>query len=517
MTHNSVGRVASIALEHELAAPIRLSTDVPMPAHESVRRWQRRYASRLLVTDLVVILISVFGAQFLRFTVLGTQESVAIDRRWPTELAPSYTALSLALALLWMLALQAADTRSARAVGSGFSEYKRIFDSTIWTFGVLAMVDLLLKISAARGYVLIALPLGLVLLLTSRVIWRKWLAHQRHQGHFQYRAIIVGDYTSSRHVAQEIVRDPSASYRIIGSVTTNTQSAPSDAMGIITATQNLTPDAVLTAIDSSGADTLVVTDADTLKPAKMRRLSWELEDRGVELVVAPALTDIAGPRIHTRPVSGLPLIHIAFPVFTGRKYWIKRAFDIAGSAALILLLSPVLITVALAVKLTSPGPVFFSHTRIGQNGQPFSMYKFRSMVPNADAQLAALLAEQGTSDTPLFKIQDDPRITPVGRFIRRYSLDELPQLFNALLGSMSLVGPRPQVEAEVALYDNAAQRRLLVKPGLTGLWQVSGRSNLTWEDSLRLDLYYVENWSLTGDIVILTRTLKAVLASDGAV
>lgn len=485
-------------------------------AASEARRWQSAYAHRVLLTDLLVILFSVFGAQFVRFTVLGTEEMVGIDTRWSDGLAISYTTTSLFLTVLWMIALQVADTRAPSIIGAGFTEYKRVVDSTVWTFGMLAILSFLLKVSSARGYLLIAFPLGLLLLLASRWLWRNWLSTKRLEGRFQYRAIIVGDHAKSSHVAREIAREKFAGYRIVGAVTEMVDGEDREVLGTIRPCERYSIDTITSLLDEVQADTLILTSSDTLQPKKMRRLSWALEERNIELVVAPAMTDIAGPRIHTRPVAGLPLIHIEFPKFAGRKFVMKRAFDIVGSAALILLLSPVLIAVALAVKLTSPGPVLFKHTRIGQNGEPFTMLKFRSMVPNADAQLAQLLAEQGTSDQPLFKVQNDPRITPVGRFIRKYSLDELPQLFNALWGTMSLVGPRPQVEGEVALYDNSAARRLLVKPGLTGLWQVSGRSNLSWDDSLRLDLYYVENWSLTGDIIVLYRTIRAVVAPDGA-
>ncbi len=479
------------------------------------RHWQSAYTRWLALSDLVVILAAVYGAQFVRFSILGTEESLATGGRWDVEI--SYTAFSFCLALVWMLALQVADAREYRVIGAGYTEYKRVVDSTVWTFGVLAILDVTLKISVVRGYLIIAFPLGLGLLLLSRFLWRKWVHAQRRLGQFQYRAIVVGDYAKSAHVGRQIARQRNPEYRIVGAVTERMDSEDVELLGVVRPTRKYALSTITMLIDEVDADTLILTSSDTLEPAKMRRLGWALEERGVELVVAPALTDIAGPRIHTRPVAGLPLIHIEFPEFTGRKYWVKRAFDIAASAMLILALSPVLIAVALAVKLTSPGPVLFHHTRIGQNGEPFKMWKFRSMVDNADAQLKQLLEEQGTSDRPLFKVQNDPRITPVGRFIRKYSLDELPQLFNSLVGTMSLVGPRPQVEGEVALYDNAAARRLLVKPGLTGLWQVSGRSNLAWEDALRLDLYYVENWSLTSDVIILFRTFKAVVTPDGAV
>lgn len=491
--------------------------DQARAASVTVRRWQTGYTRRLALTDLLVILASVYGAQLLRFGVLGRDEPVGIDERWAGSVEFSYSLLSLLLAILWTLALQVLDTRDYRVLGAGFTEYKRIIDASFWTFGALAILDLALKISAARGYLLVAFPLGLVLLILSRVVWRRWLQRQRTRGRFLYRAIVVGEFVKCVHVAREIAREPSAGYRIVGAVTERTDGEDSEALGAIRLTKRYSISTIESLLDEVGADTLILTSSDTLDPSRMRELGWDLEERGVELVVSPTLTDIAGPRIHTRPVAGLPLIHIEFPTFAGRKYWAKRAFDIIASSLLILVLSPVLIGVALAVKLGSPGPILFRHTRIGQNGVPFQMLKFRSMIVDADAQLQDLLAKQGTADRPLFKVQDDPRITPIGRFIRRYSLDELPQLFNALLGTMSLVGPRPQVEAEVALYDNAAERRLLVKPGLTGLWQVSGRSNLSWEDSLRLDLHYVENWSLSGDIVILFRTVNAVVTPDGAI
>jgi exopolysaccharide biosynthesis polyprenyl glycosylphosphotransferase len=211
------------------------------------------------------------------------------------------------------------------------------------------------------------------------------------------------------------------------------------------------------------------------------------------------------------------LVHVEIPRYEGADRFAKRAFDVCVSAALLTVLSLPLLIIAIVVVTTSRGGLFFSHERIGKHGQPFKMLKFRSMVADADSHLDALLQAQGTVDKPLFKIENDPRITRIGGFLRRYSIDEVPQLINVLKGDMSLVGPRPQVAKEVALYDHAAARRLFVKPGMTGLWQVSGRSNLGWEESVRLDLFYVENWSLTADVAILFRTVRAVLISDGAV
>jgi exopolysaccharide biosynthesis polyprenyl glycosylphosphotransferase len=256
--------------------------------------------------------------------------------------------------------------------------------------------------------------------------------------------------------------------------------------------------------------------SELLPPAEVRKIGWDLEATGVDLMVAPAITEVAGTRIHTRPVPGIPLMYVESPSYEGGKKAAKTVLDFGVAWIALILASPLMLVTAIGVKLTSPGPVLFRQERIGLKGQAFGVYKFRSMRVGADAELAELLRAQGTADRPLFKVDDDPRITPFGAFIRKYSLDELPQLFNVLKGEMSLVGPRPQRAEEVALYDNAAGRRLLVKPGITGLWQVSGRSNLSWEDTVRLDLYYAENWSFIDDFVILLWTIRTVLQSKGA-
>jgi exopolysaccharide biosynthesis polyprenyl glycosylphosphotransferase len=264
-----------------------------------------------------------------------------------------------------------------------------------------------------------------------------------------------------------------------------------------------------------GADTLLVATGAHTSSADLHRIGWQLEDTDIDLIVVPSLIDVAGPRIHMRPVSGLPFLHVEPPQVARAMKWGKAVFDRCGALLLLVLLSPVIVAVAVAVKLESGGPVLFRHRRIGVGGREFGVWKFRSMVADAESQHDELVAAS-ESGALLFKVRADPRVTRVGAFIRRYSLDELPQLFNVLVGEMSLVGPRPQVAAEVAEYGDSHHRRLMVRPGLTGLWQVSGRSNLTWEESVRLDLSYVDNWSMTGDLVILFKTLRAVVRHDGA-
>ena len=430
------------------------------------------------------------------------------------SLIVSYTAVSMALSLAWIAALGIAASRDKRVIGFGATEYRRVVNSSLMLFAILALIAYLTKIELARGYFITALPVGLLALLITRWIWRRYLVSRRLRGELSARVVLVGSLSSVTHIYAELAGHPQAGYHVVGAC------VPGGARGEAEFPNQLQilgdVNSVLAVIEEAGCDTVIVTSSDALSPRMLRELSWSLEPGQHHLVMAPALTDIAGPRLHTRPVAGLPLVHVETPRYEGSERAIKRGFDVLAAAALIVVLSPLLVALAIGVRLTSDGPVLFRQLRIGLRGTPFNMLKFRSMVSDADAQLMGLLAAQGTENTPLFKIQDDPRITRLGAVLRRYSLDELPQLFNVLNGSMSLVGPRPQVPGEVELYDNAAKRRLYVKPGITGLWQTSGRSNLSWEESIRLDLYYVENWSLIGDLIILGKTLRAVVGRDGA-
>lgn len=474
------------------------------------RIWERRYAFETVASDTVVVVVAVLSAQLLRFGSTANEMNVALTNR--VDFALTYTSVSAALIAGWLLALSWGNTRDAKVFGSGSSEYQRVVRATVYTFGLFAVGSYLTRAELGRGYILIALPLGLFLLLLTRWLWRKRLHNHRVEGDCTYRTLVVGERMKCEHVARTLIAEQSNGYELLGAVTD--RGTPRDLLPgvpVVGAFEEL-----IEVVDSLEVDTVVLTSTDAITPERLREIGWELDARSISVSVTAALTDVAGPRVHMRPVSGLPLVQIDYPKLVGRKKLLKRGMDVLGSAVLLLLLSPVLLTVAALVKLTSPGPVLFKHQRIGLDGQPFSMLKFRSMVVGADAQLKALLEAQGTSDKPLHKIDNDPRITPIGRFIRKYSLDELPQLLNVLLGSMSLVGPRPQVESEVALYEKSHHRRLLVRPGITGLWQVSGRSDLSWEDSVRLDLYYVENWSLIGDVLLLFRTVKTVLKPEGA-
>jgi len=488
-----------------------LTPQADRPKH---RGWGVRYASRLAVTDLLALVLASLAVHLLSLTnpqVVPVGEPVYL---------PTW-ALTVSLLVVWARALTWSGSRDPKSIGYGALEYKRIIQATFAVFGLVAISSYLFKLELPRSYLLIMMPAGLVALLASRFSWRRWLHRQRDVGACMSNVLAVGNIHTVTELLRDLRRAPRAGYKVIGvCVRQNPRSVDADS-GQLLAIDGVPVlgglDDVAEIVRSSGADTVAITATASFGPSAVRKLSWELEDTDAELILAPALTNIAGPRIHTQPVAGLPLIHVDRPTYRGANRILKKSFDVVGSLLLVLLFSPVLLTVAAAIKLTSSGPVLFRQDRVGINGEIFRMIKFRSMVVDAESRLEKLQNEnRDAGNVVLFKMKNDPRVTTVGKFIRRFSIDELPQLFNVVIGDMSLVGPRPPLKAEVDLYGDEARRRLLVKPGMTGLWQVSGRSDLTWDDTVRLDVYYVENWSITGDMVIIWKTAKAVVSSSGA-
>ncbi len=468
--------------------------------------WVRTYSTIVTASDLVTVIVATVSTHLIWF---GFREVLVSA---PQSFGVTYLTVSALMVVAWMVVLAAAGSRDAQILGTDLTEYRRVINGTLLLFGAIGVFAAMTQTDFARGYLFTAFPLGLLLLVVSRWSWRRWLHVRRRRGEFTFRVLIIGTMSGVRELMTALAERPDAGYRVTAAFITDVAD-PDPIPGIEVRAAN--SGSLFEGLQDVAADTVVVTGSDDLSSAAINELSWEL-DPGQQLVVAPQLVGVAGSRIHTRPVAGLPLIHVETPSYDGPKRFLKRAFDIAGSFLLIAILAPVFLLTMILVALSSPGPIFYRQERIGLSGAPFMILKFRSMTVGADAKLRALLQEQGTADMPLFKLANDPRVTPIGAMLRRYSLDELPQLFNVLFGDMSLVGPRPQVDGEVRMYDSKSSRRLAVKPGMSGLWQVSGRSNLSWEDSIRLDLYYVENWSVTSDIVILLRTLRAVLGHDGA-
>ncbi len=480
--------------------------------------WRQRYGRYLAVTDLFVIIWAAAGAHIVQSAISGNSKFAA-------PLSPAFLSTTAAVVVLWALMLAVFDSRDFKVVGFGSDEYKRVLNATFVVFAVVVMISYLFELALPRGYLLVAMPAGLIGLIADRFLWRRWLQVQRDRGDCVTNVLAVGNADTVRDLIAELRRSPRAGYRVIGACVSGGTSASAVAGMAALSQENIlgvpvvgSLTQVLGAVRMMNADAVAVTATAAFGPVAVRELSWELEKTNAELILAPALTDIAGPRVHTHPVAGLPLIHVERPTYSGPTRVVKTAFDLVGAALLLFAFSPLMLGLAIAIKVSSPGPVFFRQERVGVDGTRFRMTKFRSMRVDAESMLEELRAAQQTDagNEVLFKIKDDPRITKVGKFIRRFSLDEVPQLFNVLVGEMSLVGPRPPLASEVALYQDEVHRRLLVKPGMTGLWQVSGRSDLSWEETVRLDLSYVENWSITGDLVILFKTARAVVSPSGA-
>jgi len=468
-------------------------------------RWHRGYA-RLLVLSDVIVLIWVFSTAHIAWAV-----TVGADLETGSPYDAGPIVVSLVLMTLWLAALSIAGTREPIVLGAGPDEYKRIVTASMMWFALMAFAGYMIRFEVPRSYVAVSVAFGLVLLMLSRWSWRQWLVVRRQRGEMSSRTLVVGTRGAVERIIGVVGVTSHFGYRLVGVCVPSAGDGSESVAGlpIVGAL-----DDVVSVIADGFADTVLVTSTDATHADMVRRLGWDLEPYDVDIIVAPSLANVAGPRVHIRPVAGLPLLHVEEPSYRGATRWGKSLFDRAGSMALLIVGLPIFLATAVAIKITSPGPVFYRQERVGRDGRVFRMIKFRSMVVDADQMLTDLEADSGNE--VMFKMRDDPRVTRVGRFIRRTSIDELPQLLNVLKGDMSLVGPRPPLLSEFSGYGTDARRRLLVRPGMTGLWQVSGRSNLDWEETVRLDLYYVENWSLIGDLLILWKTLRAVISSEGA-
>lgn len=466
--------------------------------------WLRRYRRILLVQDVTVLAVIAVLGVWLRFGLAPG-----------SVLGLSYYVIALVLVLLWWVALACGRCYETRFLGSGPEEFQRIANTSVRVCAAVALFCYAAKIDLARGFVAFVLPVGTVGLVLGRYVGRTQLHRRRAQGRCGHRVVVLGTVAHVQDLALQLSRDTRAGMRVVGACIPGgsaewVQVTPEHHVPVVGSLST-----VAQALELTSADTLAVAASPGITPEALRRLSYELEGSGVELVVAPALTNVAGTRLSIRPVAGLPLLHVDEPELNGARKVVKNVFDRTVALALTLLLTPLLLLIAIAVRLTSRGPAFFRQERVGRDGRTFTLWKFRSMYADAEQRRVDLMA-QNVYDGVLFKVKEDPRITPLGRRLRRHSLDELPQLFNVLLGDMSLVGPRPPLPSEVQEYKGRTHRRLMVKPGMTGLWQVSGRNDLSWEEAVRLDLQYVESWSLALDISLLGKTLIAVARGSGA-
>nr|WP_245833998.1 exopolysaccharide biosynthesis polyprenyl glycosylphosphotransferase [Streptomyces aidingensis] len=356
------------------------------------------------------------------------------------------------------------------------------------------------------------------------------LTAARHQAQAVQRVLIVGEPGPADAVAAQLAARTDHPYVVVGAVPVGSEPLTGGVpeagrLAGRTAGRTAEPaaagsaedgEAVLRAARRTEADQVLIIPGAAVTGDRLRRLTWALHDAGMPLAVTSGLAETALRRVRVSSAAGLALLHVAPPTRRGPQVVLKEIMDRSGAALGLLLLAPLFAVVALAVKLDSRGPAFYRQTRIGHRGVPFTMWKFRTMILEAEQLRATLEPANEQSGGPLFKLRNDPRITRVGRLLRRSSLDELPQLLNVLLGQMSLVGPRPALPDEVARYSPAERRRLQVKPGLTGPWQVGGRSDLSWDEGVALDVSYADNWSVTEDLDVLTRTFRAVVEARGA-
>lgn len=471
------------------------------------RGWSRKYQRRLALSDAFVVVLSMVVAQGARF---GWDPNAPVAG--PS--APPYWTVTTVIAIVWLTNLSLTRSREARILGHGPQEFQRVLAASWYTFAAIAIVGFLTQWQISRGYLLFALPLGTIFLMVYRYAWRTWIHAQRDAGQLQAQVLVVGPALMSEQMIRRLRGSRRAGYNVVGVCLPHaSRGGLSDDLGDIPVL-GVTEDAVEIA-QAAGAEYILLSGNDDLSLNEARRLGWALEGTGIGLIVVPAMVDVAGPRMTMSPVEGLPLLHVDAAEFAGGRYFVKAVADRISAAILLFLLGLPMLIVAAVIRGTSPGPVLFKQQRIGRNGELFNMLKFRSMYLDAEDRLGDL-KPQSEGNEVLFKMRDDPRVTKIGKFLRRFSVDELPQLLNVLKGDMSLVGPRPPLPSEAELWDSRVFRRQLVKPGVTGLWQVSGRSDLTWDESVRLDLYYAENWSLGGDFLIMMRTVVAVFASRGA-
>ena len=430
----------------------------------------------------------------------------------PADVTSGATTVAPFLAAGWLAAIAMLGGYRSDIFGAGTDELRRTARASASAAALVGVGCYLAKFQLSRGFFVLVFLIGAALLPLGRLALRRALQSARSRGAVFQRVVIAGGHAQVDDVARVLRREKWLGYQLAGALVPGGVPGTETASGIPVLGDADDLDAMAGLED---LDVIFFTGGTQRTAADLRRVVWQLEGKDVGLVMAPNVTDFAADRVRIRPVGGLPLIHMDPPRWAAASRWAKRTFDIVGSGLVILAVAPLIAYAALRIKLYDGGPVLFRQTRVGRNGEEFGCFKFRTMVVDAESMVARLQDELGV-DALLFKMKDDPRITKPGRWLRRFSVDELPQLFNVLLGDMSLVGPRPQVPREVALYDDALRRRLNVRPGLTGLWQVSGRNDLSVEDSVRLDLFYVDNWSMMQDVSILTKTVGAVLSSRGA-
>jgi exopolysaccharide biosynthesis polyprenyl glycosylphosphotransferase len=484
------------------------------PAHVDTGGWERGYRRTLILLD---------GSAGLLAAVVAYLAGEGADRTiWDEQI---YAAVAGITPVVWVSILVLAGGYELRHLGDGWHDWRQVTVACAVVLGTVAWLTWATALQVPRNYVLVLVAMTGALTLVGR-LWRKRaLLARRRRGECVRRVLAVGQPSAVRALAERLGRERSPAAVLVGwCLPEPTLSAlapgrdglepgqPDDGSPPILGALDDVPGAV----QSSGADTVAVLPCPELNDPVLRRLAWALEGRAQHFVVVPGLAEVASPRLAVWPIGGLPVLHVRHPRLSGAGWLAKSILDRTLALVALLTLAPLMLAIAVAVRATTPGPALFRQTRVGVHGREFRFLKFRTMYVGSELRRAELSERNINADGVLFKVRGDPRITPLGAILRRWSLDELPQLLNVLVGHMSMVGPRPPLPEEVARYGDDVSRRLLVRPGLTGLWQISGRSDLSWNEAVRLDLSYVDNWSLGLDAAILSRTVSAVLHGTGA-
>lgn len=457
----------------------------------------RRVRIAILATDFIVLVAATLIGFVTRFSAPAVPESLVGPIQIGGTIAP----------ILWVVVLVLVGSYEQRIVGLGLTEYGRVLVSAVVMVALISTVSFFFKLDTSRFYVLLVIPLGLAGLLVNRWMWRRWLLRSRRHGHRLQDTLVVGSDFDCVRIGEGLAERPWAGYRVIGTYQPYDRSRPD--------LRDHWTKGLLEAISDSHATCIALSPSCGLDGSDIRELSWQIEGESIDLLLSSALGAVTGPRLSLRVATGLPFLHLDEVSLSLSQRAVKRTIDIVLGGLVTLIAAPFLLVIAALIVVTSGRPIFFRQPRVGLRGQVFSMWKFRTMIPGADSQREALRGEGGDG-SPTLKPIDDPRITPLGHFLRRWSIDELPQLLNVLAGSMSLVGPRPHPLDDVSRYHEGDERRWLAKPGMTGLWQVAGRSDLSWEDAVELDLLYIENWSALQDFAILARTVQTVITRQGA-
>ena len=467
--------------------------------------WSRWYAAVLVALDVAAIGIAARAA-----SAAGLAISLSVNG---TPQRRPHVVTMLVLSAAWLMVLGFSGAYRRRWLGTGSEEFRRVFEGAGRFLAVVALATFLLDVRLGRSFVAVTIVLAAVTSVALRCVLRRWLHSRRARGRFMKRVVIVGPRSDCSELAHCLLSTPHAGLLPVGACCGETAEDLAVAGALMPVLGE--PARALNAALSLQADAIAIAGAGSLEELELGRLAAQLEGTEIELLVHSGVAGVVRPQISVHPVFDLPLVQVEELGLKGLPRVVKGAADRLVAFVALLVLAPFLVVISLVIRVSSRGPVIFRQVRVGLGGRHFKVWKFRTMVRDAESRLSSLM-HLNEQDGVLFKMRNDPRVTRVGRVLRRWSLDELPQLWNVLRGDMSLVGPRPPIPSEVARYEDRVHPRLLVKPGMTGLWQVSGRAELLWEEAVRLDLHYAEHWSLSMDAAILGRTCMAVVRQRGA-